>query len=82
MGFTESDGDIILDGENFSLKVDKNRKIYLKNNMIQNPSYTYLNFDMPINMSADMKKQYLMTHYKEIEKGWQNRKTQSSEGEK
>jgi hypothetical protein len=70
-GFTEIDGEIILDGQNFSLKVDKNRKIYVKNNLSQNPVFNYINVDIPLNMNSEMKKAYLAAHYKKIESDWQ-----------
>lgn len=62
---TEKDGVITLDGEEFSLKIDKSRKIYIKK--INENNFSYIDHDTEIGMSSDDKKRYLYGLYRLID---------------
>jgi len=61
----EVDGVITMEGNRFSMKVDKSRKIYVKDK--DKDSYSYIDFKTPEGMTSGEKKKFLYEIYRRIE---------------
>lgn len=59
------DGVIILTASKFDLKIDKSRKIYVKNK--DKNTFIYIGHDSPEGMSSDEKKKLLYELYRRID---------------
>lgn len=56
---------IILKGENYDLKIDSNRIIYVKTR--SSSIFKSINHETPYGMSRDEKKRFLVTFYEQLE---------------
>jgi hypothetical protein len=61
----EKNGAIILESDEFDLKVDKSRKIYIKRRDVLN--FTYIGHDIPIGYTSDEKKKMLYEIYRRVD---------------
>ncbi len=61
VNITEIDGIFTLNGERFDLKIDNNRKIYIKNK--SEKSFNSVGSEIPLGYSSEEKKKYLYNLY-------------------
>jgi len=71
----EKDGIITLDGQHFDLKIDNNRKIYIKRKSER--QFRGLDEEVEVGMTSQQKQQYLYELYSLILKKLQDRQGQS-----
>jgi hypothetical protein len=61
VNITERDGIVILEGEEFDLKVDNNRKIYIKKK--EDRVYQGIGSELQVGYTSEEKKKYLYNLY-------------------